>query len=930
MSAKVVHECIVPGGMDARAYQLDAVDHCLSGSTLLVLPTSMGKTPVEVMVMAERLRQGGKAIMLAPTNALVNQHLADLHALLRLPEGVESIVALTGSTPAKKREAIWAETRVVVATPQIVRNDVTRGVLDLADVRVLIVDEAHHATGNHAMAQVGDLYRESASDPLVLGATASPGHVDDDIHGVCDRLGLTRIHARAGNDPMLLPYAAGLEVEDVLVTVPQELRTLAKPLEVWMTRVVSRLRRLGYYTRSGHITMGGLNESRGRIQAAIGRQESIAYQAAKDNAVAQRLMHVINYLLCQGVAASREYLDRVERSGDRESASVKSFLAAPEIKSLHASLKEMDEIHSKVSMVRRMVRKQLRSDANSRTIVFANFRDTVDELAKALSEVEGARPIRFVGQASRDGSDGMSQKAQNESLTAFREGEANVLVATSVGEEGLDVPKADLVVFYEPVGSEIRTIQRRGRTGRHREGTVHVLIAQDTRDEGARASAIRREQMMHQAIQRVRRRRGAGPILAEGAMLAAFQVEIDGEAQDPLTWIHAERKRLAPELGEQRIDPTRPRIVQADGQAQPQRKDVRDGGKLSEKEVAKRIRPSGQVGLDAFPQSTGEERLIRQTPQAMLAAEDVIVEIAEPEPEASESIENDEAIPAIITADHREMNGALVARLRKMDLIVEIQALPVGDFRVGDRILVERKKARDFVDSLLDGRLLDQAARLAGAAPRTLLLVEGKDLFVHRSVHQNAIMGAMATLSLDFGLPVVTCADSEETARFLSVAAKREQAMLTDLTRAAQARLSSSRTRGGPTAARLERGDDLSEAPIAEQAEADALVAADAAIDELFEGRAQRDGRIVMDASAQAPLAAARDRQTGRISRSMLEQVPGIGPALATRILERFTTIAQIARAEDTELAAIPGLSTSTARELVRVLNGVGGDLSHR
>ena len=85
-----------------------------------------------------------------------------------------------------------------------------------------------------------------------------------------------------------------------------------------------------------------------------------------------------------------------------------------------------------------------------------------------------------------------------------------------------------------------------------------------------------------------------------------------------------------------------------------------------------------------------------------------------------------------------------------------------------------------------------------------------------------------------------------------------------------------------------------------------------------------------MDASAQAPLAAARDRQTGRISRSMLEQVPGIGPALATRILERFTTIAQIARAEDTELAAIPGLSTSTARELVRVLNGVGGDLSHR
>ena len=156
----------------------------------------------------------------------------------------------------------------------------------------------------------------------------------------------------------------------------------------------------------------------------------------------------------------------------------------------------MNEIHSKVTMVRRMVRRQLKESPESRIIVFANFRDTVDEITRVLADVESAPPQRFVGQASRDGSSGMSQKVQLESLDAFRSGLANVLVATSVGEEGLDVPNADLVIFYEPVGSEIRTIQRRGRTGRQRAGTVHVLIAKDTRDEGARAAAKHREQRM--------------------------------------------------------------------------------------------------------------------------------------------------------------------------------------------------------------------------------------------------------------------------------------------------------------------------------------------------------------------------------------------------------------------------------------------------
>ena len=207
MSATIRHDLLVQGAIEARGYQLSAVDHCLSASTLLVLPTGMGKTPIEVMVLAERLRSpGGRGIMLAPTNALVNQHLSDLKNLLNLSDDDE-IVSLTGSIPPKKRQAIWQSAKIVVATPQVVRNDVQNGITRLDDVALLIVDEAHRATGNHAMAQVGDLFAEQNPEGLLIAATASPGYVEAEINEVCNRLRIVNIHARPPGDALLAPYA---------------------------------------------------------------------------------------------------------------------------------------------------------------------------------------------------------------------------------------------------------------------------------------------------------------------------------------------------------------------------------------------------------------------------------------------------------------------------------------------------------------------------------------------------------------------------------------------------------------------------------------------------------------------------------------------------------------------------------------------------
>ena len=564
------------GIIEARAYQLEAADEALTGSTMLVLPTAAGKTVVAWMVIAERLEStSGWVLVVAPTVALVDQHLRGLSSIL---EAIEP-VSITGQNPVSKRPEIWGSSRVIVATPQVVRNDVKRGVLDLSECSLLVMDEAHHATGEHAMAQVGEMYHLQSSEPLVFATTASPGSRKDLVREICTRLGIERIHLRPTEDPLLAKHLAGLELQEIRVTVPNEIRELAEPLILWQRGIVDRQKRLGRYVMPGAISHAGLSNAMDRAQTAISRGESNAYQSVSQIATAMRLHHLINHLLSQGCAASREFLIRLS-SGDRSTTkSTRGFLRDPRISGLISSLEEMGELHSKVGAVRRLIRERLRRDPGSRAIVFATFRDTVSALELALSALDGARPVRFVGQSSRDGSEGLTAKQQVERLDEFRDGSANVLVATSVGEEGLDIPSADLVIFYEPVTSEIRTIQRRGRTGRHREGEVVVLIAEETRAEGAWVAAERREEHMRRAVHRVRREIARGAV-ANLSNLSKFEVKSDEGSLSAIEFITSQREMHRVEISEMddaEIDELRP------GSLPPET-----------------FRASGQIGLEQF------------------------------------------------------------------------------------------------------------------------------------------------------------------------------------------------------------------------------------------------------------------------------------------------------------------------------------------
>jgi|TARA_B100001113_G_scaffold19910_1_gene14755 Fanconi anemia group M protein len=572
---------LVSETVQARAYQLQAVDDALAGSMLLILPTAAGKTAVAWLSIVERLeRVGGWALVIAPTVALSNQHLENAIPVLSNVSEL-SPISLSGQQTASKRPELWNGSRLVFATPQVVRNDVRKGVLSLSDCSILVVDEAHHCTGEHAMAEVAEMYISQSDEPLILATTASPGSRRDQVQEICRRLGIQKIHMRTKEDPMVAEFLSELDVEEVGVEVPSEIIELAEPFRVWQEGIVDRERRSGRYVMPGAINQAGLSNAMERAQAAIGRGDTSGFRSSSQIATAMRLHHLINHLLCQGIGASRHFLLRMEEEEDKTKSS-RDFLRDGRVRSLSSRLKGMVEIHSKVGAVRRLVRERIRRDEDSRVIVFANYRDTVEALEAALSELEGVRAIQFIGQSRRSGSGGLTAKQQISRLNEFREGGANVLVATSVGEEGLDIPSADLVIFYEPVSSEIRTIQRRGRTGRRRQGEVVVLVAEGTRDERAKDSAKRKEEFMHKAARRVSRELPGSPH-KDLSNLESFSVSSEGTTCSAAEFVLEARERHRSDLSV--TDPTPPKEPSGASKV-----DLPPGN----------FRPSGQTGLDQF------------------------------------------------------------------------------------------------------------------------------------------------------------------------------------------------------------------------------------------------------------------------------------------------------------------------------------------
>jgi len=672
----VEHPLVRKEALSLRRYQEAIISRAVEDNTLVVLPTGLGKTVIAAMVAAHRLQTcpESRVLFLAPTKPLVVQHMKTFQELLT----VSKMCVLTGGDSPKKRKELWAENKIIFATPQTIENDIIRG-LSLGDVSLVVFDEAHRAVGDYSYAAIAKEYVHKGRHPMTLGLTASPSSKEETVEEICANLHIRHVEAKTDLDSDVKPYIQEVMIRWVKVDLPEDFRTVQKLLQKTLKEELLKLKDLDYI-QSADISKVGkrtLLDAQSKIRSEItGGIE--AFQAASIVAGAIKVNHGIELLETQGVAALDEYFMRLRSQPSKAVKNLMRDYNLVKAMTLVVEMRRRNQDHPKLDELVKIVGRY----RGRKVLVFTQYRDSVDTIIGRLNAAD-ILAHEFIGQASRGYKEGMSQKKQADALERFRNGEYTALVATSVAEEGLDIPRVDAVVFYEPVPSEIRTIQRRGRTGRSATGEVYVLMARGTRDEAYFWSSAYKERKMGDIVRNMRKGLNR-------------QTTVEGWKDETV-------------------------------QEEPE----------AEKAGVKTEKLFGQQSLAAYNW--------------------------------------DYAGRVKVYADVRERSSTILSALKER-ADVELRQLPVGDFLLSDRVCVERKTMGDFLQSIIDKRLLSQISEMRRNFDVPILILEGADrMYSQRNIHPNAVRGMIAAIAVDFNIPIIPTEDEEDTAQVLIAIARREQ-----------------------------------------------------------------------------------------------------------------------------------------------------------
>jgi ERCC4-related helicase len=488
-------------------------------NTLVILPTALGKTVIAILVCAEFLYnyKSKRVLVMAPTKPLVAQHMSSFFSVLNIPE--DGIAVVTGKNLPPTRMAVWnrKEIRLVFATPEVVKNDLAEDRLSLSEFSLLVFDEAHRAVKDYAYTSISKYYVQESSHPVILAMTASPGSEKTRMEEVCNNLYIEQIEYRNEEDGDVKPYINPIDVTWKWFIIPQEYKYISSilramledKLQFLIERGLLRKKHLQWIFKSDLINLG--EEIQYKLELTMEELRGPLYAALMQQSSALTLMYCAELIESQGSPSLKAFLARVENDGGKAHQSLLNDNRIKEIQTLLNSLKIE---HPKTRYLVQLLKERYSIFQNNnftfkkptdfiierpKALVFTHYRDTARKVVEILTE-NGIKAARFVGQAKRELDIGMSQEEQSAVLESFRNGEFDVLVATSIAEEGLDIPEVDLVVFYEPIPSEIRYIQRRGRTGRKSSGCVIILAAKDTIDERYLYASKRRMEKMKQIL----------------------------------------------------------------------------------------------------------------------------------------------------------------------------------------------------------------------------------------------------------------------------------------------------------------------------------------------------------------------------------------------------------------------------------------------
>ncbi|KZO99737.1 P-loop containing nucleoside triphosphate hydrolase protein [Calocera viscosa TUFC12733] len=489
-----VQEWIYPTNKPLRDYQFNIVQAALFKNTLVALPTGLGKTFIAGVLMLNYYRwfPQGKVVFVAPTKPLVSQQIRACHEICGIP--VEDAVEMTGETPQAQRERYWQSKRVVYMTPQTLQNDLTREVVDPRDIILIVIDEAHKGTGNYAYATVVRFMMAKNPHFRILALTATPGSKPDTVQEIIDCLHIGHIEIRDERSLDLKQYIHEKTMEKCVVQMGASINAIREKLIALMESTVKPLRGKDIFPE--YVRLADVHPYRCKNWVDELRRKPQGRQfpwAASLLMRLHKLTFAMTYLCEESVEMA--YHTLLDAAGKKTTGKEGGNKLSNDSKYRELITEIEDYRNERVNgggpvghpKMDKLVAVALEHFAapedgadDTRVMVFCQYRDCVDEIVKSLNLQQPIiRASKFVGQSSdKRGDKGMAQKDQINMIKRFKEGEFNVLVATSIGEEGLDIGEVDLIICYDVQKSSIKMLQRIGRTGRKRNGKIVVLMAE--------------------------------------------------------------------------------------------------------------------------------------------------------------------------------------------------------------------------------------------------------------------------------------------------------------------------------------------------------------------------------------------------------------------------------------------------------------------
>jgi ATP-dependent DNA helicase MPH1 len=498
-----------------RDYQFSIVKNGLFNNTLVALPTGLGKTFIAATVMLNYYRwtKRAKIVFVAPTKPLAAQQVQACLNVAGIPRSQATL--LTGETPPGLREGEWLNKRLFFMTPQTLINDLSKGYAEPKSIVLLVIDEAHRATGDYAYVKVVEFIRRFSKSFRVLALTATPGSTVEGVQDVIDNLGISHVEIRTEESIDIRQYVHSRSIDTVTFDPSDEMLEVRDLFSKALKPLVDKLSAQNiYYGRDPmSLTTYGLLKSRQEWMAGPGRHvnQGTKFMMMAVFGILQSLAHAIKLLNFHGIKPFYNNLAEfraTEEGKPGQGSKFKRQLLADEnfqkMMSMIEGWMKLQEFHGHPklaylceALVNHFV--DAGEGSSTRAIVFSEYRDSAEEIVRLLNRQPLIKANVFVGQADSKRSEGMKQKQQIETIEKFKSGGFNVLVATSIGEEGLDIGQVDLIICYDASSSPIRMLQRMGRTGRKRAGNI-VLLLMKGKEEDKFAEAKDNYQRMQQLI----------------------------------------------------------------------------------------------------------------------------------------------------------------------------------------------------------------------------------------------------------------------------------------------------------------------------------------------------------------------------------------------------------------------------------------------